>query len=55
MLHRGGRDSYEKSRDGYEGGGGRKREGYDLGEGVEGKDLRDSRQEGEISREEEGS
>ena len=32
ILYRGGRDSYENSRDGYEGGGGMDREGYDLGE-----------------------
>ena len=50
-----GEGTVMKIADGYEGGGGRKREGYNLGERVKGKDLRDSRQEGEISRKEAGS
>ena len=44
-ITQGARDSYENSRDGYEGGGGMDREGYDLGERVEGEDLSDSRKE----------
>jgi len=48
------RDSFENSRDSYDGGS-RDRDCYDLGDRMEGKDLNDTREEGEIGLEEAGA